>query len=268
MLSHTDSTTDGSHLGLSHHDDALEVLPPVMSGGSPEDHHDRGDHEDGEEGEGCGGGHDEGGSFDNRITGGSGIDILFGDRIAEGDNDLITGGKGPDVIFGNAGHDQLVGGKGGDLIFGGPGDDVLIGGKSRDFLCGGSGRDRLVGGQGGDLLVGGDGPDVINGGRGRNILYGGQLGHHGDRASDTFMLCPNGFAILPDFELPTADFAGDYLKIHEAETATLSLGISRGNTTIFYNGDAIARLMGIALSPDFDLATLLAPHHEGGDPHG
>ena len=64
----------------------------------------------------------------NRITGGSGNDVLDG----LGGGDALTGGVGDDDLFGGSGHDRLSGGSGLDWLFGGTGNDVLTGGAGAD----------------------------------------------------------------------------------------------------------------------------------------
>ena len=72
-----------------------------------------------------------GGRGDDRITGGSGDDILKGGR----GNDRIEGRPGRDQLFGQAGNDRLDGGDD---------RDKLIGGKGRDFGDGGKAKDRCA----------------------------------------------------------------------------------------------------------------------------
>lgn len=234
----------------------ISLLDPLVDQGG----HDRGSGGEHDDGSGCGGGgHDEGGPFVNRIPLGEGNDTWSGDRTKEDQSnpgaDLITGGEGDDSLYGLTGNDQLVGGKGKDHLYGGIGEDRLIGGKGQDELYGDEGNDWLTGGKSNDLLVGGGGEDRINGGRGHNDLYGGNIDALGDGESDTFMLCPEGYAVIHDFELAS----GDYLKIHAADIAELSLGADNPQgTTILYNGDAIALLMGVNLD-GFDITSLFAP---------
>ena len=59
------------------------------------------------------------------------------------------------VIEGNGGKDRLTGGSGNDILIGGDDDDQLTGGNGFDLLIGGLGKDKLKGGDGDDLLVGG-----------------------------------------------------------------------------------------------------------------
>lgn len=90
---------------------------------------------------------------DMAISGGSGIDLLFGTARS-------------DVIFAGSGADQIDARGGNDVIFGRDGDDTLAGGDGHDRLSGGAGNDQLEGGFGNDTLTGGTGADtfVFNGG--------------------------------------------------------------------------------------------------------
>src|SRR5260221_2445651 len=91
---------------------------------------------------------------------------IFG---CDGD-DKITGGSGNDLLFGQAGNDTINGGAGNDFLFGGDGNDTLDGGTGDDQLFGGAGNDTMIWNPGGgtDLFEGGDGIDtaVVNGGSG------------------------------------------------------------------------------------------------------
>jgi len=95
-------------------------------------------------------------------------------------NDRITGGSGDDLLFGQAGNDTIKGGGGNDLLFGGDGDDTLIGGPGNDQMFGEAGNDLMIWnpGDGTDLMEGGDGIDTaeVNGGNG----------------SETFAITANG----------------------------------------------------------------------------
>ncbi len=85
-------------------------------------------------------------------------------------NDKITGGSGNDLLFGQAGNDTINGGGGNDLLFGGDGNDTLDGGTGNDQIFGQAGDDRMIWNPGGgsDLFEGGDGNDTaeVNGGNG------------------------------------------------------------------------------------------------------
>jgi Ca2+-binding RTX toxin-like protein len=121
-----------------------------------------------------------GGILDDTIQGRGGADHLSGgagdDRIEGGDEtiagtgDRINGGAGNDVLFGNGGDDTLHGDTGRDGLVGGLGNDVLVGGDDNDLLEGGAGNDRLDGGRGDDTLFAGDGNDVVLGSLGSDLV--------------------------------------------------------------------------------------------------
>uniref|UniRef100_UPI0012E01907 type I secretion C-terminal target domain-containing protein n=1 Tax=Aeromonas finlandensis TaxID=1543375 RepID=UPI0012E01907 len=161
----------------------------------------------------------------DRIDGGAGDDILFGDAVhfaginGEGYaaikqyvagklsassvtdaqvHDYITDHASEfdqsstndkaDVLIGGEGNDILFGQGGDDFLFGGAGNDILFGGAGNDTLYGESGNDTLYGGSGNDTLYGGAGNDTLSGGLGSDILVGG-LGNDilkGDGGADTF----------------------------------------------------------------------------------
>ncbi|MGH7199271.1 MAG: calcium-binding protein [Planctomycetaceae bacterium] len=107
-----------------------------------------------------------GGAGNDTLSGGYGLDRLFG----EGDNDQLfaLNGTSGDVLNGGAGHDYLLGSEAGDRMYGGAGSDTLIGGGGDDILYGESGLDYLFGQIGNDTLHGGDDglADYLNGGLG------------------------------------------------------------------------------------------------------
>ncbi|WLB50656.1 beta strand repeat-containing protein [Bradyrhizobium japonicum] len=82
-------------------------------------------------------------------------------------NDRITGGSGADLLFGQAGDDTIKGGGGNDLLFGGAGNDALDGGSGDNQLFGEAGDDLMIWNPGGgtNLFEGGDGNDTaqVNG---------------------------------------------------------------------------------------------------------
>ncbi|MFQ1998425.1 type I secretion C-terminal target domain-containing protein, partial [Aeromonas veronii] len=161
----------------------------------------------------------------DRIDGGAGDDILFGDAIhfaginGEGyaaikqyvagklgagsvtdaqvhdyitdhasEFDQSSSNDKADVLIGGDGNDILFGQGGDDFLFGGAGNDILFGGAGNDTLYGESGNDTLYGGSGNDTLFGGIGDDNLIGGLGNDILVGG-LGNDilkGDSGADTF----------------------------------------------------------------------------------
>jgi VCBS repeat-containing protein len=161
----------------------------------------------------------------DRIDGGAGDDILFGDavhfagingegyaaikqyvagKLSAGSvtdaqvHDYITGHAADfdqsstndkaDVLIGGEGNDILFGQGGNDILDGGAGNDILFGGAGDDMLLGGLGDDQLYGGSGNDTLYGGAGNDTLSGGLGNDILVGG-LGNDilkGDAGADIF----------------------------------------------------------------------------------
>jgi Ca2+-binding RTX toxin-like protein len=150
-----------------------------------------------------------GGAGDDRLTGGSGGNVL-------------SGGAGNDTIDGNSGSDRFAGGpgidtadysrRGGavsvtlddnaddgengerDLVqtdveaaTGGSGNDTLTGSAGSNLLAGGAGDDRLAGGKGADRIEGGDGSDTVKSKDGvrENVLCGpGRDGAAADKSDD------------------------------------------------------------------------------------
>jgi hypothetical protein len=96
--------------------------------------------------------------------------------LAGGGNDRVTGGSGRDILFGEGGKDRVAG-RGGR--------DFLIGGGQADRLLGGAGADSLGGRRGNDRLFGGSGKDRLDGGRGRDVCLGGP-------GKDTVRFCEGG----------------------------------------------------------------------------
>ncbi|MGY3886833.1 VCBS domain-containing protein [Aeromonas aquatica] len=160
----------------------------------------------------------------DRIDGGAGDDILFGDALhfagiaGEGyaavksyvaaqlgrdvldadvhryiqehaaDFDQSANNDKADVLLGGEGNDILFGQGGDDFLYGGAGNDILFGGSGNDSLFGEAGNDTLYGGSGNDTLYGGAGNDILSGGLGNDILVGG-LGNDiltGGTGADTF----------------------------------------------------------------------------------
>ncbi|QWZ56263.1 Ig-like domain-containing protein [Aeromonas sp. FDAARGOS 1402] len=161
----------------------------------------------------------------DRLDGGAGDDILFGDAVrftgisGEGyaaikqyvsgklgagsvtdaqvhayitdhasEFDLSSANDKGDTLLGGDGNDILFGQGGDDFLYGGAGNDTLFGGSGNDTLYGESGNDRLYGGSGNDTLYGGTGNDILSGGLGNDILIGG-AGNDilmGDAGADTF----------------------------------------------------------------------------------
>jgi len=110
-----------------------------------------------------------GGEGNDRLTGGSGDDVLQG----EAGDDNALGGDGSDYLGGGAGRDRLFGQGGDDIIDGGLDEDIVFGGDGHDTLYGYFGDDIVFGQDGNDTLFGEFGDDYLRGGDGRDVLYGG-----------------------------------------------------------------------------------------------
>ena len=118
-----------------------------------------------------------GGTGDDRLTGGHGESIIFGQagddtlRGREG-RGIVSGGTGNDVLVGGLQDDRLSGEGGNDLLLGLTGNDFLLGGNHNDRAFGGAGDDRIAGQAGRDLLRGEDQNDELRGGLGEDDLKG------------------------------------------------------------------------------------------------
>jgi surface adhesion protein len=166
----------------------------------------------------------------DRVDGGDGHDIIFGDLVSfdsipstgvEAIQAYVANKLGVetatvdarvmhqyvsehytefDVSRANDGADTLMGGAGNDLIFGQGGNDYVDGGKGNDILLGGTGNDTLLGGEGNDTLFGGAGTDILNGGKGDDLLIGGAGG-------DTFVWKSGdtGKDVIKDFKVSEGD---------------------------------------------------------------
>ncbi|OKO82848.1 calcium-binding protein [Bradyrhizobium sp. AS23.2] len=101
-------------------------------------------------------------------------------------NDRITGGSGADLLFGQAGDDTIKGGGGNDLLFGGAGNDILDGGSGDNQLFGEAGNDLMIWNPGGgtNLFEGGDGNDTAQ--------------VNGSNVSETFTITANGTRVRLD----------------------------------------------------------------------
>ncbi|GAA6621845.1 S8 family serine peptidase [Scytonema sp. NUACC26] len=142
-----------------------------------------------------------------------------------------TGTEGNDILQGNSSADNL---------YGKEGDDVLIGNEGRDYLAGGSGADVLVGGMDSDVLIGGSGRNVVLGGEGK----------------DTFVLEPNAFSLIADFEL-----GRDLLAFSGVENAQNLMFLQQGSDTLIeYSGDIIAKVLGVE-TPDNITITMDVMHY-------
>jgi len=138
-----------------------------------------------------------GGSGNDWIVGGDGVEIVLGDgghitrtedalltsvfstEIATGGADILDGYGGDDVLMGGAGADDLYGGPGQNIVLGdnglvtfktdgriasvetigaeAGGSDHLFGGSEAEFLFGGSGNDTIEGNNGDDVILGDNG---------------------------------------------------------------------------------------------------------------
>ncbi|MGW1422995.1 beta strand repeat-containing protein [Bradyrhizobium manausense] len=111
-------------------------------------------------------------------------------------NDRITGGSGNDLLLGQAGDDVIKGGGGNDLLFGGAGNDILDGGSGNNQLFGEAGNDLMIWNPGG-------GSNVVEGGDGNDTA---QI--NGSNASEMFTITANGTRVRFD-ETGPAPFSLD-----------------------------------------------------------
>jgi Ca2+-binding RTX toxin-like protein len=146
----------------------------------------------------------------DKVTGGSGDDLIYGDYsfltaiVSSGGNDVLDGRGGNDSVFGNEGNDTLIGGLGNDTLDGGAGTDTAAyntvaqsvhvdlagitgtGGKSAigqgfdvltsiENVIGSSMNDTIFGSADAtaNRLDGGAGNDRLNGRDGVDVLIGG-----------------------------------------------------------------------------------------------
>jgi Ca2+-binding RTX toxin-like protein len=130
-------------------------------------------------------------------------------------NDTLTGGDGIDLLNGGSGNDKLFGLDGMDSLAGGSGADTLVGGGSSDNLSGDSGADSLDGGLGADVLKGDSGADTLNGGAGADWLTG-------DSGDDRFVFTGVfGRDIVTDF-----DKNGDVIQLDRSAFANFASVLS------------------------------------------
>ncbi|EJL6548935.1 type I secretion C-terminal target domain-containing protein [Vibrio cholerae] len=150
----------------------------------------------------------------DRLDGGAGNDILFGDSIVlsatagqgyEALQNYVAVKLGKESVSDFEVHkyisqhasefdistdihkdDTLIGGAGNDILFGQGGNDRLDGGVGKDTLYGGKGIDTLIGGDGNDILIGGLGDDILTGGSGEDLFkwVDGDLDNSKDRITD------------------------------------------------------------------------------------
>ncbi len=116
----------------------------------------------------------------------------------EAGNDQITGGSADDLLDGGDGVDRVWGMGGNDLLLGGAGGDFLDGREGDDLVLGGDGDDQVLGFTGRDVLVGGLGTDRVDGGAGEDILIGGRTAYDTNAAALLALLAewsgPGNFA--------------------------------------------------------------------------
>jgi Ca2+-binding RTX toxin-like protein len=162
--------------------DQLELALPGLCGGSAGD-----DQLGGEGGDDtlCGGSGPGGGTDNDALNGGDGVDTVQYPRVknvavsldgsagdgeqGESDNvnpdvENVSSGQGNDSLTGNDAPNVLDGGAGADSLNGGGGDDTLTdsgGDAAADSLNGGAGDDVLSAGRGPDGYSGGDGDDWV-----------------------------------------------------------------------------------------------------------
>ena len=120
-----------------------------------------------------------GGSEENdTLTGGLGIDTLWGD----GGNDRLDGGFEADQVHGGAGDDIITNLGGNDVLFGEDGNDVIslgsgivlaMGGRGSDFIMAGPTAGEVIAGEGNDFIIGNIGSDVLGGNEGNDWIEGG-----------------------------------------------------------------------------------------------
>lgn len=116
---------------------------------------------------------------DDRIVARGGGDLIlgdnttfFGNKDAEGGDDLIFAGRGPDQVLSGPGDDTVLGGRGHDFLALAVGDDRGVGGHGHDNIIGGFGWDVILGERGDDMLAGGPDRDLILGGPGDDFMAG------------------------------------------------------------------------------------------------
>ncbi len=165
------------------------------------------------------------GGGEDTVIGGTGDDLIFGDRgrvvywDATGAEVMVLGGGGPgdrtdgeirpmseaisvrdarggdDTIDAGAGHDIVFGGEGNDTIWGGDGNDVLLGDHGLWSLARPANQRFL------SIFTGpddGGGDDVIYGGAGDDIIYGGDPPPlpHADLTQETYATPGDGADVI------------------------------------------------------------------------
>lgn len=191
-----------------------------------------------------------GGTGNDSLSGGDGVDWLEGgtgsDSLLGGDlADVLFGGPGSDWIDGGDGWDtlyaadpyapeteaeddrnRLIGGASPDMLFGGLGLDTLSGDDGDDFLWADAGADSLSGGAGDDIAHGGPGADTLDGGDGADTLTGGADGDLmiGGDGADLFVIDLSA----PDLEHSTGAAPDWILDFDVSEGDRISLGLAGG----------------------------------------
>jgi Ca2+-binding RTX toxin-like protein len=202
-----------------------------------------------------------GNAFDNVITGGTGVDEIFG----RGGNDTLIGGTGSaNALFGQAGNDVYVIQAAGDsviefvgegidtvqtalgsfvlrdnvenLTYTGVGSFVGIGSTDNNTITGGVLADDLSGLGGNDILIGGSGNDQLQGGSGADQFRynGGESGL--DRVldfvsgSDKIALSGSGFV-----HTGTIDFVQNGAPAPTSTNSTFLYNVNNG--IVSYDAD-------------------------------
>jgi hypothetical protein len=106
----------------------------------------------------------------------------FGSRT----DDRITGSSRSDIVFGFGGDDEISTRGGRDRIFAGRGDDTIHAGTGNDFVAAGQGDDLIFDGAGSDTVTAGRGDDTVV------FVARDNIGYHdrfdGGRGQDTLRL--------------------------------------------------------------------------------
>lgn len=105
----------------------------------------------------------DGSSAAERLSGGPGDDLIWGDVTGTqtGAGDTLLGMGGDDTLYGTATADSLSGGAGNDLLNAACGNDTLSAGTGDDRVNASCGDDRIVYTAGADTVDGGGGQDLL-----------------------------------------------------------------------------------------------------------
>lgn len=233
-----------------------------------------------------------GGWGDDKVTGGAGIDVIFGDK----DKDTLTGKDQIDIEFGGSGKDTMYGDAGGaicvvngvpirlgNLMLGGSDEDKMWAGGDLDVMLGQDQNDQIYGYDGSfqqpfaadaDVIVGGDGDDYLEGdkeqpvlllsvdfifgGPGRDDMHGGKGIDlmFGNAGVDTMHGDSNALLLITSIDLMFGGPDGDWMDGGNSFDLVLGEG---GNDTML-GDDETAGL----ISPDFMLGGLGADKMNGG----